>query len=108
MKTSCCRWFKRLVLLTLVTGVLVVCLAPDWALPPLARFLDVSQTPAPVDYVMVLNGDPEGRPFAAVAPAWSFTSWRERMPAVFRSSASPAMVWMRAPGGGRRTAVPST
>jgi len=34
-------------------------------LPPLARFLDVSQTPRATDYVLVLNGDPETRPFAA-------------------------------------------
>jgi uncharacterized SAM-binding protein YcdF (DUF218 family) len=67
MKTSCYRWLKRLVLLAFVAGVLVVCLAPDWALPPLARFLDVSQTPRPVDFVLVLNGDPEARPFAAGA-----------------------------------------
>src|SRR5207253_6650010 len=58
---------KRLVLVSLVTGVLVVCLAPDWVLPPVARFLDVSQTPGPVDFVLVLNGDPEARPFAAAA-----------------------------------------
>jgi uncharacterized SAM-binding protein YcdF (DUF218 family) len=52
-------------------GALVVLLlfwlAPHWTLAPLARYLDVSEAPQPVDYVLVLNGDPETRPFAAAA-----------------------------------------
>jgi len=63
----CLRWLKRLACLVVVVGVLLVWLAPGWVLPPLARFLDVSQTPRATDYVLVLNGDPETRPFAAAA-----------------------------------------
>jgi uncharacterized SAM-binding protein YcdF (DUF218 family) len=58
---------KWLAGLTLVTVILLVALAPHWVLPPLARWLDVSEAPRPVDYVLVLNGDPETRPFAAAA-----------------------------------------
>lgn len=61
------RRLKWLVLLLLAGGILTIWLAPGWVLPPLARFLDVSQTPRPADYVLVLNGDPEARPFAAAA-----------------------------------------
>ncbi len=61
------RWFKRLACLALVVGVLLVCLAPQWILPSAARFLDVSEKFRRVDYILVLNGDPEARPFAAAA-----------------------------------------
>ncbi len=61
------HWLWRVPLLLLVAGVLAVWLAPGWVLPPLAHYLDVSETPRPVDYVLVLNGDPETRPFAAAA-----------------------------------------
>lgn len=36
-------------------------------LPPIARFLDVSEPPEVVDYVMVLGGGSANRPFAAAA-----------------------------------------
>jgi uncharacterized SAM-binding protein YcdF (DUF218 family) len=61
------RWILRLVSASLLGVVLVVWLAPHWVLPPVARFLDVSETPRATDYVLVLNGDPEIRPFAAAA-----------------------------------------
>jgi uncharacterized SAM-binding protein YcdF (DUF218 family) len=61
------RYSKRLAVLILLAMLLVVFLAPDWVLPPFARYLDVSESPRPVDYVLVLNGDPETRPFAAAA-----------------------------------------
>jgi uncharacterized SAM-binding protein YcdF (DUF218 family) len=61
------RWLKRGVCLAVLAGILVVWLAPVWVLPPVARFLDVSEPPQPVDYVLVLNGGPNTRPFAAAA-----------------------------------------
>lgn len=61
------KWVWRLVLLLLLAIVLTVLLAPGWVLPPLAHYLDVSESPRPVDFVLVLNGDPETRPFAAAA-----------------------------------------
>ena len=60
-------WLLRLTALALAGIVVVVVLAPQWLLPPLAHWLDVSQAPRPVDYVLVLNGDLETRPFAAAA-----------------------------------------
>jgi uncharacterized SAM-binding protein YcdF (DUF218 family) len=53
------------VMLLILIGV--VCVVPQWVLPPLAGFLDVSEPPTRTDYVFVLNGDPETRPFAAAA-----------------------------------------
>jgi uncharacterized SAM-binding protein YcdF (DUF218 family) len=67
MKKPVRRWLLRGACLALLAGVLVVVLAPGWVLPPVARFLDVAEAPRPVDYVLVLNGDPEARPFAAAA-----------------------------------------
>lgn len=61
------RWIKHLILLVVLGGLLLVWLAPAWVLPPLARWLDVSEALRPVHYVLVLNGDPETRPFAAAA-----------------------------------------
>lgn len=61
------RWAKWLFGLALLGGLLLVFQAPGWVLPPVARWLDVSEEPAAVDYVLVLNGDPETRPFAAAA-----------------------------------------
>jgi uncharacterized SAM-binding protein YcdF (DUF218 family) len=42
-------------------------LMPTRILTPVAQFLDVSEPPRPVDFVLILNGDPETRPFAAAA-----------------------------------------
>jgi uncharacterized SAM-binding protein YcdF (DUF218 family) len=54
-------------LVALLVLIAVVWLAPQWVLPPLAAFLDISEPPTRTDYVLVLNGDPETRPFAAAA-----------------------------------------
>jgi len=61
------RWVKRLALILPACVLLAVWVTPGWVLPPLAHFLDVSGLPCPVDYVLVLNGDPDIRPFAAAA-----------------------------------------
>src|SRR4051794_36002263 len=61
------RWMVRTVGLMLLGTVLGIWLMPERTLGPLAQFLDVSETPGRVDYVLVLNGDPETRPFAAAA-----------------------------------------
>lgn len=61
------RWGVRLAAVAAVLLVAGVCLAPDRTLPPVARYLDVSDEPGPTDFVLVLNGDPETRPFAAAA-----------------------------------------
>jgi uncharacterized SAM-binding protein YcdF (DUF218 family) len=61
------RRLLRLTCLAIVACMLTVAIAPGVVLPPLARFLDVSEAVRPVDYVLVLNGDPETRPFAAAA-----------------------------------------
>ena len=61
------RWVARLTVLTLLAGLTLVWAAPGRVLPPVAQFLDVSEPPRPVDHVLVLNGDPNTRPFAAAA-----------------------------------------
>jgi uncharacterized SAM-binding protein YcdF (DUF218 family) len=61
------RWAARVVGGVIVVGLLAAWLLPGWTLAPLARWLDVSTPPVEVDYVLVLNGDPETRPFAAAA-----------------------------------------
>jgi uncharacterized SAM-binding protein YcdF (DUF218 family) len=58
------RWRWRL---GLVAVLVVVFLVRSWWLPSVARFLDVSEAPAHTDYVMVLGGGAESRPFAAAA-----------------------------------------
>jgi uncharacterized SAM-binding protein YcdF (DUF218 family) len=45
----------------------VTWLMPTRILTPVAQFLDVSEPPRRVDFVLILNGDPETRPFAAAA-----------------------------------------
>src|SRR5262245_21891347 len=61
------RWGVRLIVMTLLALVATVWLAPERVLPSVGRFLDVSEPPRRVDYVLVLNGDPNARPFAAAA-----------------------------------------
>jgi uncharacterized SAM-binding protein YcdF (DUF218 family) len=51
----------------LLAGLLAVYLGRGWLLPAAARFLDVSEPPAPVDYVLVLGGGTDTRPFVAAA-----------------------------------------
>src|SRR2546425_3608608 len=53
-----------------IVSVLIVCLLYGFRaqlLPSLARFLDVSQPPEAADYVFVLAGNLEARPFVAAA-----------------------------------------
>ena len=59
------RWLLRLAVLACV-GVALYVAAP-WYLPAAARALDVSAPPSRVDYVMVLGGGHETRPFVAAA-----------------------------------------
>lgn len=59
------RWQRRLAILFLVVGLPY--LLHGWWLPWVAEFLDVSEEPTPVDYVLILNGDIETRPFVAAA-----------------------------------------
>jgi uncharacterized SAM-binding protein YcdF (DUF218 family) len=50
-----------------LAGLLALYLGRGWLLPAAARFLDVSEPPARVDYVMVLGGGTDSRPFVAAA-----------------------------------------
>jgi uncharacterized SAM-binding protein YcdF (DUF218 family) len=59
------RWLLRLALLA-AAGLALYAAAP-WYLPAAARALDVSEPPARVDYVMVMGGGHETRPFVAAA-----------------------------------------
>jgi uncharacterized SAM-binding protein YcdF (DUF218 family) len=61
------RWLLRLLCLAFVAGLLLAWFAPAVVLPPVARFLNVSEPPRKVDCILILNGDPEIRPFAAAA-----------------------------------------
>ena len=61
----CPWWLGSLLVLALLGGVLYATRAQ--VLPLAAHFLDVGEPPQPVDYVLVLNGDPETRPFVAAA-----------------------------------------
>lgn len=55
-------WF----FICLFISVLAIVFHARW-LPSLARFLDVGTTPSKVDYVMVMGGGIENRPFTAAA-----------------------------------------
>lgn len=59
------RWARRLA--CLVAFLMALYLAGPWLLPPLAWFLDVSEAPRRCDYVFVLGGGAETRPFVAAA-----------------------------------------
>jgi uncharacterized SAM-binding protein YcdF (DUF218 family) len=62
------KWKRRLIRWAIVAGVLVAFyLARGVLLPPVAQFLDVSETPTKVDYVLVLGGGYDTRPFVAAA-----------------------------------------
>lgn len=61
------RWFKRLVLILVLAAPVLLYAARGHVLPPLARFLDVSEAPRRADYVMVLGGGYDTRPFVAAA-----------------------------------------
>jgi uncharacterized SAM-binding protein YcdF (DUF218 family) len=61
------RWGRQLVGLACIVGLALVLMAPGRVLPPVAEFLNVSEPPRATDCVLVLNGDPNTRPFAAAA-----------------------------------------
>lgn len=58
---------RRLLLLGLVLALLLLYVARERVLYSAAHFLDVSETPAGTDYVMVLGGHVQTRPFVAAA-----------------------------------------
>ena len=58
---------RRKFAIVLVATLSLIYCSRTWLLPPVARFLDVSEPPMPVEYVLVLNGGPETRPFVAAA-----------------------------------------
>jgi len=60
------RWKRWLLLLTLVS-LLALYVGRNQVLPAAAQFLDVSEPARATDYVMVLGGDMQTRPFAAAA-----------------------------------------
>ena len=59
------RYFWRLAILVCLVGGLYA--ARGILLPPVAHWLDVGQQPRPSDYVMVLAGEENTRPFVAAA-----------------------------------------
>jgi uncharacterized SAM-binding protein YcdF (DUF218 family) len=59
------RYLAALAALALTAGLLYLLRAQ--LLPPVARYLDVSEPPARTDYVMVLGGNAATRPFVAAA-----------------------------------------
>lgn len=62
------RWRRRLMVLLVATGLVVLLwTARGWLLPPLARWLDVGEPPRAADFVMVLPGDQSVRPFVAAS-----------------------------------------
>jgi uncharacterized SAM-binding protein YcdF (DUF218 family) len=61
------RRLRRLLLIALAVALLLLYLGRDRVLFAAAHFLDVSETPAATDYVMVLGGNVQTRPFAAAA-----------------------------------------
>lgn len=60
------RW-RRYVWFALALSAVALYLGRDWLLPQVSGFLDVSERPHAVDYVMVLGGGDETRPFVAAA-----------------------------------------
>jgi uncharacterized SAM-binding protein YcdF (DUF218 family) len=61
------RRLRWLLPAALALGLLLLYVGRDPVLAAAARFLDVSETPAATDYVMVLGGHVQTRPFAAGA-----------------------------------------
>jgi uncharacterized SAM-binding protein YcdF (DUF218 family) len=55
------------VVLGIVTCLVFVCVFHELILVAMAKWLDVGERPRPVDFVMVLPGGPEQRPFVAVS-----------------------------------------
>jgi uncharacterized SAM-binding protein YcdF (DUF218 family) len=61
----CRRYLATLAAAALVAGLIYLFRAE--LLPPVARYLDISEPPARTDYVMVLGGNAGTRPFVAAA-----------------------------------------
>ncbi len=61
------RGRRRLVLLAFATLLLLLYAGRSWILCAAARFLDVSEPAQATDYVMVLGGGADSRPFVAAA-----------------------------------------
>lgn len=62
------RWKRPFIAVAVLTGVVLgLYLGRSILLPPVAGFLDVSGPPPQVDYVMVLGGGSDSRPFVAAA-----------------------------------------
>jgi uncharacterized SAM-binding protein YcdF (DUF218 family) len=55
------------VLLIVIVGLSVLYVSRARLLPAVALYLDISQEPIAAEYVLVLNGAPETRPFVAAA-----------------------------------------
>src|SRR5947209_4312788 len=67
-RTPARRWRRRLgLLLALAVALLLLYAGRNQILVAAARFLNVSDPAEATDYVMVLGGDMETRPFAAAA-----------------------------------------
>jgi uncharacterized SAM-binding protein YcdF (DUF218 family) len=71
------RW-----LVALIAVLVIAFLTRSWWLPPVGRFLDVSQPPARVDAVMVLGGGTTTRPFVAAALVKAGLAKRVLLPTV--------------------------
>jgi uncharacterized SAM-binding protein YcdF (DUF218 family) len=69
-------------LLLLLAAVAALYLSRAALLPPVARFLDVSEAARRVDYVLVLGGGRETRPFVATALVRSGYAGKVLVPAV--------------------------
>jgi len=62
------RWKRRAAIgAALAILVLIAWLSRSWTLPRLGTWLDVGQPPVRSQYVLVLTGEPNTRPFAAAA-----------------------------------------
>ena len=58
---------RRLLLLAFVASLLVLYVGRNWILVKAARFLDISEPAEATEYVMVLGGEMQTRPFVAAA-----------------------------------------
>ena len=69
MMIGCRGWPAGLLFLLSAALILGLYLARDWALPGLAKWLDVGAQPRPSEYLMILGGDNRFRP-AVAASLW--------------------------------------
>src|SRR5437870_8128333 len=61
------RWKRRLLLLAFIVSLLVLYASRNRVLVMAARFLDISEPAEATEYVMVLGGEMQTRPFVAAA-----------------------------------------